>query len=154
MADKEIIINGVNVAGYEHFWDIGDAEGLKICKINFDNNYFSNGIPCGERCNKHPNCYYKQLQRKEQECEELKEKLNNIQDDCPSFGDCSYVQCVKDELNLIRQEAKVYKEELSANYETKNRYKQALEKIDGIVEDYDDWDLLKDIQTIINEVKE
>ena len=72
MTDKEIIIDGVNVTGCEHFWNIRDAEGLKICKINFDNNYFSNGIPCGERCSKHPNCYYKQLQRKEQECEEYK----------------------------------------------------------------------------------
>lgn len=75
MTDKEIIIDGVNITECEYFWNIGDAEGLKICKINFDDNYFSNGIPCGERCKKHPDCYFKQLTRKTQECEELKNQL-------------------------------------------------------------------------------
>lgn len=30
-------------------------------------------------CKNNPNCYYKQLARKTQECEELKEKLNTVQ---------------------------------------------------------------------------
>ena len=75
---SQIIIDEVNVAGCVHFWNIGDAEGLKICKINFENYYYSNGTPYGERCKKHPNCYFKQLRRKEQECKKQSWELGNL----------------------------------------------------------------------------
>ena len=55
MTDKQLIIDGVDVSGCEHFNDSG--------------NYNCRGC---RRCNDNPNCYYKQLKRKEQECEELK----------------------------------------------------------------------------------
>lgn len=55
MTDKEIIINGVDVSG---------------CQFR-DTPYFS---PCGG-CKNDDNCYYKQLQRKTKECEELKKQL-------------------------------------------------------------------------------
>ena len=80
-SEDEIIIDGVNVAGCIHFWNINEAKNLKLCKINFDNVYFSNGLPLAEKCKEHKNCYYKQLKRLEQENAELKqenEELRNL----------------------------------------------------------------------------
>lgn len=64
MTDKEIIIDGVDVAECE----LGtDSIGF-ICNLK-------NGKTDKCNCSDYPNCYYKQLKRKEQECEELKEQL-------------------------------------------------------------------------------
>lgn len=57
MTDKKIIIDGVNVAGCYY---------LKYDKIGCD---IDECYCVGN------DCYYKQLRRKEQECEELKERL-------------------------------------------------------------------------------
>lgn len=136
MTDKEIIIDGVNVVRCEYFWNLGDAEGLKICKMNFDNNYFSNGIPSAKKCGKIPKCYYKQLRRKEQEYEELKETINKF-----SQG----VILPMPEPEIINL----------ADY-----YKQALKKIEelatnGYLKDsrFCEAKELQQILTIINEVK-
>ena len=62
MTDKQIIINGVDVAGCEYL-------GL----------YKEYKLKCGGcypvDCSNNPNCYYKQFLRKEQEREELKEDI-------------------------------------------------------------------------------
>ena len=60
MENKEIYIDGVDVSGCSNLYDIEEC----IC--------IDNGIE--EHC-KDKNCYYKQLKRKEQECEELKEAI-------------------------------------------------------------------------------
>ena len=61
MTDKPIIINGVDVSGCEH---LGLYKEYKLkC-----------GSCCPIDCSDNPNCYYKQLMRKEQECEKLKKK--------------------------------------------------------------------------------
>ena len=57
MTDKEIIIDGINVAGCEDYGYRGKAGYW--CH-NYD-----------EPCTDYPNCYYKQLKRKEQECNKL-----------------------------------------------------------------------------------
>lgn len=57
--DKEIIIDGVNVARCIYY---GSQENCTI------RNH--------QKCSSFLNCYYKQLQRKEQECEELKKQLD------------------------------------------------------------------------------
>ena len=67
MTDKQIIIDGVDVSGckkYEH--------EIVRCNATLKNMCF-----CGGRCTdeKNANCYYKQLKRKEQECEELKTEV-------------------------------------------------------------------------------
>lgn len=67
-----IEIDGVNVADCEHLWKDNSVIDLNFCRINFDNNYFSNGIPCCDKCNKHPDCYFKQLQRAKAKNEKLK----------------------------------------------------------------------------------
>lgn len=61
MEDKQIIIDGVNVAECEHF----EPCTKYTCEI-------SEMTYC---CEEDKNCYYKQLKRKEQECEELKYEL-------------------------------------------------------------------------------
>ena len=59
--DKQIIIDGVDVGWCKNYNEANskDCETLYICAEN-------------------PNCYYKQLKLKEQECERLKEGLNLI----------------------------------------------------------------------------
>ena len=59
MTDKPIMINGVDVAGCGYL-------GLyKECKLKC-------GSCCPVDCSDNPNCYYKQLIHKEQECERLR----------------------------------------------------------------------------------
>ena len=67
MIDKQIIIDGVDVSGCEWFGQI-DLDINVICTSNSPKK-------CNAYCKDIPNCYYKQLKRKEQECEELKEEL-------------------------------------------------------------------------------
>ena len=65
-----------------------------------------------EPCTDYPNCCYKQLKRKEQECEELKQTLDRIKDivekkclGCANFyNDCNIRFCViKQILQVIRE---------------------------------------------------
>lgn len=65
MTDKEIIIDGVNFAGCMHY-----------DKPYCDQSYLGEGgllknTPNPKKCEGRKNCYYKQLQRKTQECEEI-----------------------------------------------------------------------------------
>jgi hypothetical protein len=65
MTDKQIIIDGCNVSGCDEL-HINKANTI-ICDIT------------GYLCEDRPNCYYKQLKRKEQECEELKKANLHIE---------------------------------------------------------------------------
>lgn len=64
MEHKPIYLDGVDVSGCEYVCNT--AFGNIGCKLPFNEE-----IHC---CN-NPNCHYKQLKRKEQECEELKKQL-------------------------------------------------------------------------------
>ena len=72
MADKQIIIDGVDVSGCKYF-DCCNKE----CKAEY---YIRHGYEIVEydSCKENPNCYFKQLKRKEQECEELKSDLTDL----------------------------------------------------------------------------
>lgn len=63
MTDKQTIIDGCDVSGCSffdiHYLEDEDVEIKNFCRI----------VHCD--CDSYPNCYYKQLKRKEQECEEL-----------------------------------------------------------------------------------
>ena len=72
MTDKQIIIDGVDVSGckkYEH--------EIVRCNATLQNMCF-----CGGRCTdkKNADCYFKQLKRKEQECNKLKQTLAEIEE--------------------------------------------------------------------------
>lgn len=67
MTDKQRIIDGVDVSGccqyMPRYMEDYDIDTLDYCRRNFK--------PCKDVDIKY--CYFKQLKRKEQECEELKE---------------------------------------------------------------------------------
>ena len=91
MRDKQIMINSVDVSGCKFFNDITES-------------YYCFGIPCKDR----PNCDFKQLARKTQECEELKERLVRTEEDLK-------YQCV-DCMNV-----------------KSDRYREALEEIEKVI---------------------
>ena len=99
MIDKHIIIDGVDVSGckkYEH--------EIVRCNATLKNMCF-----CGGRCTdkKNADCYFKQLKRKEQECEELKKNVEHWKmehqeakakikrNECP-YGEIDCAWCVED----------------------------------------------------------
>lgn len=68
MTDKEqIMIDGVDVSGCE--------------KYPLSNKWHGSIIFCKGGCNAYPNCEFKQLARKTQECAELKERLERTEED-------------------------------------------------------------------------
>lgn len=69
----------IDVSKCEHYWN---THNLELCKINFDNNYYSNGLPLAEKCS-FKDCYYKQMKRLEQENNKLKTQYN-----CYACGSC------------------------------------------------------------------
>ena len=64
MTDKQIIIDGVDVSGCVYFCNGYCNENDVAYKCNLNNE----------------NCYYKQLKRKEQECDRLKELVKKQKD--------------------------------------------------------------------------
>lgn len=143
MTDKEIIINGIDVSECEHL-------NYEHCEIDYDE--WNGEIIRYNKCQDNPNCYFKQLKRKEQECEEinltnerlvaekytlneeilkLKEQLNNIQDDCLCFNDCSYKQCDKGRIDKYEQALKNINSFLNLSEGKSNNYR--LMKIRDII---------------------
>lgn len=83
MTDKQIIINGVDVSKCKLYRDkVSFANGMTItdvCSIWIWQRDYSGLEPsCIMKCHcsNNSNCYYKQLERKEQECERLNEERN------------------------------------------------------------------------------
>lgn len=66
MADKKTIIDGIDVSGCEHCVKMTKYR----CIIQRDVYKYL--------CEENPNCYYKQLKRKEQECEKLNKQVNDL----------------------------------------------------------------------------
>ena len=74
MNEQKIIINNVDVSECEFFEEceikIDDSECLAHSRHFYEGTFY-------DCCAEHPDCYYKQLKRKEQECEQLRNKLNS-----------------------------------------------------------------------------
>ena len=109
MGNKEIIIDGVDVSGCEYY-----NKYDKTCR-EVNGNYDTD-ICEFDKC-ENSNCYYKQLKRKEQECEELKEELQAqraftrheqkliycvaYDETCKTGNDCKQEKCIfKDNIKL------------------------------------------------------
>lgn len=67
MADKETIIDGIDVSGCEHCVKMTKYR----CIIQRDVYKYL--------CEENPNCYFKQLKRKEKECEKYEQALDEIE---------------------------------------------------------------------------
>lgn len=111
MTDKQIIIDGVDVSGcYQYmprYMEDYDIDTLDYCRYHFK--------PCKDVDVKY--CYYKQLKRKEQECEGLKKELQAqraftaheqkliycvaYDESCKTGNDCKQEKCIfKDNIKL------------------------------------------------------
>lgn len=83
MADKEIIIDGVNVSGCIHFladsesYDSNIDEFVKGCCEAFASHMNGELMDYGI-CKNHPDCDYKKLSRKTAECEKYEQALDEI----------------------------------------------------------------------------
>ena len=84
MIDKQIIIDGVDVSGCEWFGQI-DLDINVICTSNSPKK-------CNTYCKDISNCYYKQLVRKEQECEKYKQALAKVKEICSEINCESLMQ--------------------------------------------------------------
>ena len=110
--DKQIIINGVDVSKCNYFNNTDKSYCEECCSE------FGCAI-----CNDRPNCYYKQLKRKEQECNKLYIQLK---------ADEEYH---KEEKKTLRKIIKNKEERNIALYKENNKLKQTLSSIKNIAEE-------------------
>lgn len=125
MADKQIIINDVDVAGCKYF-------------NRFRNICHNKNLCCD--CGKHPNCYYKQLKRKEQECEALQMSDNEAGEIVAELkAECKELKEKVKELHQGWIDCDKERNLQEANSEFRqrviNRYKQTLTRIKEIAEE-------------------
>ena len=73
--NKQIIIDGVDVSGCGCFSN--NPEDVKTGQTCWYYTEYVHDNEWGTRCPEHPNCEYKQLQRKTAECEELQKLCQN-----------------------------------------------------------------------------
>ena len=105
MTDKHILIDGIDVSGCEFLITNTDKQMCRCIKsdlfggIEFVKNA-KNGI-----CKDNPNCYYKQLKRKEQECEELTSKCSQLEEKLQK-----YIDRERWEIELNKKRADSFKE--------------------------------------------
>ena len=127
---EQIIIDGCNVSGCEYACNT--AFGKNGCKHPMMKNIY---------CSKNPNCYFKQLARKTQECEELKRKLSNqeqlYQNEIEIYDkSCLQLRQENDDLYLERLALNTANSGINALLEVKeqecDRYLKALEEIEKI----------------------
>lgn len=133
MTDKEIIIDDVNVAGCEFYCD-------EYCTLSNDRN---ERLPFAEKCSGYSDCLYKQLQRKKQECEKLREANDEKNEFLKKLGISAtgefhrikhYIDKLHQECEELKRENKRLVGEIANSVfdeiEELDRYKQVLEKIE------------------------
>lgn len=104
MTDKEqITIDGVDVSKCKYFED-GECGCEYYLRYGYE-------ITMYDRCEEYPNCDFKQLARKTQECEELQEKLDYSHNDNIRWSEAW--------LKMWRQ---------------RSCYRKALEEIEGLIQ--------------------
>ena len=111
MPDKEqIIIDGVDVSECEFY-------NPYYCGMYIDGYGDSEGV-----CSDYEDCYYKQLARKTQECEELKEKIKQVKD----FKD-KVINQLKEENEVLKKQVVRCSEGWGKADCEKNWYQQAVQ---------------------------
>ena len=81
MTDKQIKIDGIDVSKCKYI-DIDFEKPICHC--------ISQRNECEMPCEYNKDCYYKQLKRKEEECEELKQTLTEIKEIAETATKCFY----------------------------------------------------------------
>lgn len=138
MTDKEIIID---MRKCEHF-GIRTSNGKQFGWCHYYD----------EHCKDYPNCYFKQLKRKEQECEKLKAIVTEAEE-APICFHCSEEPCIRQERDKYKKLSVVFKDvnkQLGYKYIT---LKQALEEIEARIQLENADDCLLDVMEIIENVK-
>ena len=125
MTDKQLIIGGVDVSGCIYYQ-------YNMCTATKDN-YGDCSFYCKDY--EMNDCYYKQLKRKEQECEELKKELEAVYDDCKGCPTCNEALY---NANLYAKECRELKQTLAEIKEITEPYKMTIKKICGNCKKYDD----------------
>lgn len=120
MADKQIIIDGVDVSAcrqYMHrYMEDYDIDTLDYCRYHFK--------PCKDVDVKY--CYFKQLKRKEQECEELKKERDTLN---------TTRNKLLDDLWVVEENLKDYMEHFNKASDELDQLKQTLTEIKEITEE-------------------
>lgn len=147
--DKQIIIDGVDVSKCQDFY-ISTVINGEYCYCVSDNAKHL-------ACKNNPNCYFKQLKRKEQECENLKVEEKYLKQCCQKAGK----ELAKHSFEYDGKEKNLVVQAIELN-EKYDKLKQALEEIEKVcLEDtytFADgtqmrYDSLDDILYIINKAK-
>ena len=109
MVNKPIIINGVDVSECEFYKTHSNSV---VCNSKGSRGYIKDyGLHIHLNCKDNPNCYYKQLKRKEQECERLKWYMQEIRNQELSYLDIEWdeyqTHCIDTEysniINLVEE---------------------------------------------------
>ena len=109
MIDKQMIIDGVDVSECKNF-SCGKCEEEN--KIPRTINHFTTD------CRMYPNCYYKQLKAKEQECKELKRQYKEL-------GQCSK-RLQKKRLNVLQMVKLLHAHKLNKSYKKSVNVRQKI----------------------------
>ena len=122
---EEIITDGVDVAGCEHYTTMEDCDGIHDLCEQLD-----------DYCSIKKDCYYKQLKRLEQENKKLKEEIQfHNKENSNLLAEKNATQIAYDEIREVRE-----------------RYRSALEEIKAMINHPDHRGLLNKIEDRINEV--
>lgn len=122
MTDKQIIIDGVDVSGCKHYKN-------RNCIVD----YCLTDMPFSEaKCELNTNCNYKQLKRKEQECEKLKTQILSLQ-----TMEIEELKNYKQSLTEIKKIAETENNDIKVLYNrrTHQRMNQILQKISEAEDD-------------------
>ena len=129
MTDKQIIIDGADVSGCIYFKMNNKIPMCRACNSGAGSPY----------CEYHKDCYYKQLKRKEQECEILQMSENEAKEiiaELKAENDTLRQFLSKEPLALqaLQSAYSSYKKSADVFYEMVKQYKQTLTEIKEIAE--------------------
>ena len=129
MEHKPIYLDGVDVSKCEFYmhYDYGKfSHGCSLHKDMF-------GLPvCCDIADCCKDCYFKQLARKTQECEQLKEKYEALK--LENQEGYEIVDELKHEYEELENKIKKLRKNLALEIEASDRYRKALKEIEEVID--------------------
>lgn len=134
MTDKQIIIDGVDVSGCEFLIIEKDKQMCRCIKADlFGGIEFVENAKNGN-CQDNPNCYYKQLKAKEQECEKIKEDNATLFDKAiEARKECTDL---KEQLFLLQIDYTELEKRHNDSFEQFNQLKTELDQMTALKDTY------------------